>query len=68
MPTTPDQPKPLLHVSITIEATFGSKIQRDVSVKVLKQFLAAWTQNVETSHKQNKVTTTVKEQAPDLIQ
>lgn len=51
----------MLQVSITIEATFGSEIQRDVSVKVLKQFLAAWTQNVEASHKKKKVTTTVKE-------
>jgi len=62
---TPDQAKPMLHVSITIEATFGSEIQRDVSVKVLKEFLEAWTQNVESSHKKNKVTISLKEQAAD---
>jgi len=65
---TPDQAKPMLHVSITIEATFGSEIQRDVSVKVLKQFLEVWTQNVESSHKKNKVGISVKQQAPDIIQ
>jgi hypothetical protein len=68
MPTTPDQPKPLLHVSITIEATFGSDVQRDVSVKVLKQFLEAWAQNVESSHKKNKVAISMKQQSQDLIQ
>jgi hypothetical protein len=65
---TPDQPQGL-HVSIIIDATFGSQVQRDVSLKVLKEFLAAWTQNVTAAHKKNRVTTTVKEeQPPDLIQ
>ncbi|HKE24296.1 MAG TPA: hypothetical protein VKB88_18165 [Bryobacteraceae bacterium] len=69
MATTPDQPKPSLHVSIMIEATFGSEIQRDVSLKVLKQFLGAWTQNVQAAHKNNRVTITVKEgPASDVIQ
>ena len=62
MSTTPDQPKPLLRVSIMIDATFGSEIQRDVSLKVLKQFLEAWTENVRTAHKKNKVTLTVHEE------
>lgn len=64
----PDQPKPTLHVSITIDATFGSEIQHDVSVKVLRQFLDAWTQNVEESHKKNKVAITVKDRPADVIQ
>lgn len=58
----------MLHVSIMIDATFGSEIQRDVSLKVLKEFLEAWTQNVESSHKKNRVAISVKQQAPDLIQ
>ena len=69
MPPTPDQPKPMLHVSIMIDATFGSEIQRDVSLKVLKQFLEAWTENVKSAHKKNRVTVTVhEEQSSDLIQ
>jgi len=66
---TPDPPKPVLHVSIVIDATFGSEVQRDVSMKVLKQFLDAWAQNVKAAHKANRVTITVKEeQPPDAIQ
>lgn len=68
MPTTPDQ-KPLLHVSILIDATFGSEIQRDVSLKVLKQFLDAWTENVKTAHQKNNVTLKMHEEPmPDTIQ
>ena len=33
----------------------------------LKQF-EAWTQNVESAHKKNKVGISVKQQAPDIIQ
>lgn len=69
MPTTPGQPKPTLHVSIAIDAIFGSEIQRDVSMKVLRQFLDAWTENVTSADKRNSVTVTVQEKAaPDLIQ
>jgi len=65
-PVQPDQP---LHVSIIIDATFGSEIQRSVSMKVMKEFLAAWAQNVTAAHKRNRVITTIKEApAPDLIQ
>jgi len=41
---------------ITIEARFGSDIQRDVSMKVLKEFLTAWKANVESAHKKNNIT------------
>jgi hypothetical protein len=44
-----------LSATVTIEATFGSEIQRDVSVKVLREFLDAWKQNVESSHKRNRI-------------
>jgi hypothetical protein len=43
-------------VVLTIQATFGSDIQRDVAIKVLDQFLEAWKENVESAHKMNKVT------------
>jgi hypothetical protein len=43
---------------ITIDASFGSDMQRDVSMKVLKEFLDAWKANVESAHKKNKVTIT----------
>ena len=68
---TPGQPKatPSFHISVTIDATFGSEIQRDVSMKVLKQFLAAWMENVKSAHKKNHVAVTVNEgAAPDIIQ
>jgi hypothetical protein len=41
---------------ITIEARFGSDIQRDVSMRVLKEFLTAWKANVESAHKKNNIT------------
>jgi hypothetical protein len=43
---------------ITIDARFGSDIQRDVSLKVLKEFLGAWKANVESAHKKNNITIT----------
>jgi hypothetical protein len=43
---------------ITIDTSFGSDIQREVSMKVLKEFLAAWKANVESAHKKNKITIT----------
>jgi len=44
--------------TITIEAIFGSEVQRDVAMRVLRQFLDAWRQNVEEAHQDNKVTIT----------
>jgi hypothetical protein len=40
---------------VTIDAVFGSDIQRDVSMKLLRALLNAWKQNVETGHTKNKV-------------
>lgn len=45
----------LNHV-IRIEAAFGSEIQRDVSMKILREFLEAWQTNVQSAHKKNRVT------------
>jgi hypothetical protein len=45
-----------LHATVTIDVTFGSDIQRDVSLRVLNHFLAAWKDNVESAHKRNSVT------------
>jgi hypothetical protein len=44
-----------LDQTITIHTVFGSEIQRDVSMKVLLEFLRAWQQTVESAHKKNKV-------------
>ncbi len=55
-----DQPSPVsrkqFEETITITAVFGSEIQRDVSMKVLWEFLEAWRQNVQSAHKKNKIT------------
>ena len=65
----PDSPKQMPHVSIVIDATFGDEVLRDVSIKVLKEFLDAWAQNVKAAHKNNRVIITVKKSAPpDIIQ
>lgn len=65
----PDHSKPIPHVSISIDAIFGSEIQRDVSMKVLSQFLQAWTANVNAAHQKNKVTVKVREeQSPEIVQ
>jgi hypothetical protein len=40
---------------VKIEATFGSDIQHDVSMKILTQFLEAWKMNVEGAHKKNSI-------------
>jgi len=69
MPMTPNDRKSIPHVSIVIDATFGSEIQRDVSIKVIKQFIRAWMENVKSAHKKNQVTVTVNEGAtPGIIQ
>lgn len=49
---------------VKIEATFGSDIQHDVSMKVLTQFLEAWKMNVEAAHKKNSVVITYGSQKP----
>jgi hypothetical protein len=48
-------PKLSLIRLVRIEATFGSDIQHDVSMKVLTQFLEAWKMNVEGAHKKNSI-------------
>lgn len=40
---------------VCVEASFGSEIQRDVSLRVLREYLDAWKMNVESSHKKNEV-------------
>jgi hypothetical protein len=40
---------------VKVEAAFGSDIQHDVSMKVLRDFLEAWKMNVESAHKKNKI-------------
>lgn len=45
----------IIRLSVKIDATFGSEIQRDVSMNVLKEFLQAWKTNVEEANKKNRV-------------
>jgi hypothetical protein len=44
-----------LHYSVTIEAMFGSALQRDVAKKALDRMLASWKSIVEAHHKKNYV-------------
>ena len=53
MPTPPGSANATLSATVTIEATFGSDIQRDVFLRVLREFLDAWKQNVESAHQTN---------------
>ena len=48
----------LLSHSVTINMAFASEIQRDVALRVLRQFLGAWKENVDNAHKENRVTIT----------
>jgi hypothetical protein len=50
-------PKLLPH-SITINMAFASEIQKDVALRVLRQFLYAWKENVDNAHQANKITIT----------
>ena len=47
-----------LRRSVTIEAVFGSDIQRDVALRTFRHMLMVWKETVEASHKKNKVTIT----------
>jgi hypothetical protein len=51
MPRPKAQPKSTLTHSITIRATFGSEMQRDIAVRTLTEMLAAWKGGVESRHK-----------------
>jgi hypothetical protein len=44
--------------TITIQATFGSDLQRDAAMRTLKAVLRAWEESVEAAHQHNKVTIT----------
>jgi hypothetical protein len=57
MTTPPTEPRnTTLQHFVTIEATFASDIQRDVSLRVLVEFLEAWRTNVGSAHRRNKIT------------
>jgi len=47
-----------LHHVITVDASFGSDIQRDVALRTFRHMLMVWKETVEASHKKNKVTIT----------
>jgi hypothetical protein len=45
-----------IEATITIHVVFGSDLQRDSAMKVLRHLLHAWRQLVEAGHKKNNVT------------
>ncbi len=45
----------MLSETITIAASFGSDIQRDVAMKVLRNMLSAWQTDVEGRHQNNRI-------------
>jgi hypothetical protein len=47
--------KSALHYSVTIDAKFGSDMQRTVAVRLLDQFLAVWKEAAESRHKKNSI-------------
>jgi hypothetical protein len=44
-----------LRHSVTIDATFGSEMQRDVALRLLDQLLASWKEMAESHHKKNVI-------------
>lgn len=58
MPRTSKLPDETLQATVTVEAIFGSDVQKSVGMRVLTQFLEAWKQNVENAHKKNRITIT----------
>lgn len=47
-----------LEQNIAINVIFADKIQQDVAMRVLLEFLGAWRTNVEAADKRNRVTIT----------
>jgi hypothetical protein len=47
--------KSALHYSVTIDAKFGSEIQRTVALRLLDQFLAVWKEDAESRHRNNSI-------------
>lgn len=44
-----------LRHSVTIDARFGSEMQRTVAMRLLDQFLAAWKEAAESHHRKNSI-------------
>lgn len=53
--TGPIKKKSDLRHSVTIDARFGSDIQRTVAMRVLDQFIATWKDEAESRHKKTSV-------------
>lgn len=41
--------------TITITANFGSDMQRDVAMRILRKMLAEWESEVESHHAKNRI-------------
>jgi len=52
---TPRTKKSGLRHSVTIDARFGSEMQRTVAIRLLDLFLAAWKEAAESHHKKNSI-------------
>lgn len=52
----------MLKHTITIKADFASEIQRDVSMRVIRQYLEAFKASILAGHQRNKVTITYEEE------
>lgn len=44
--------------TVTITATFGSDLQRDVAMRILRKMLAEWETETEGHHQKNRVSIT----------
>ena len=49
-------------ISLEINASFGSKFQKETALDALALMLKAWTQFYELNHKKNKIEFKVKEE------
>lgn len=58
MPRATKPPDKSFRASVTIEATFGSDMQKSVAMRVLTDFLEVWKQNVENAHEDNEINIT----------
>ena len=45
----------MLTDTITITAAFGSEMQRDVAMKILRQILTAWESDTRERHQKNRI-------------
>ena len=65
MPTptkSPKRQKQPVHRLVTIAGAFGSEMQREIALRTLTELLVIWQREVESRHKENKLTITSNDQ------